>query len=280
MLPFNPKLKKFLFVLFIIILVTADIVVSRIKGANDLPVVDALVYESGSDDIDGYTGASIKTHVSIVKSDYPGLSFSKSVAEDLNKDELREMVFKAISLDRHYGTTTPELKFAIDSIANIKSGVWVSIMPNLNSYPGVRFMPGDETDPRIISAVIDYIADSTLAKRISLLAGGSYGNYSGEKDIFTTMVFGTTRWNNQYPELPASFTLQSILDSAQTRHPDKIIEGINTNYNEILTGGVPYNELDSASRAGLLPEYYPVPSGKNGLKGFSTSNFITDRRKI
>jgi hypothetical protein len=39
---------------------------------------------------------------------------------------------------------------------------------------------------------------------------------------------------------------------------------------------VPYNELDSASRAGKLPEYYPVPEGLRGLSALTTSNALAD----
>ena len=286
--PARPK-RRFVFFFLLLVLITIDVVLSRVKALGNDPVLDAIAYESGHDDIDGYTAASIKTHVAIVKSGYSGLSFSKAETETLTYAEIREMVFKAIELDKHFGTSIPELKYKIENVAG--GNAWVSVMPNLNSYAGTRYAPGDQTDPRILWALLDYLADSTSANRISFLAGGSYGAYADENDIFNTRMFvsyfTTNRipdsvwagWNHQAPGLPDSMPLQAMVDSARARHPGKTIEWINTNYNEIMTGGVPYNELDSASRIGKTPEYYAVPAGLRNLSALTTSNALADAGK-
>ena len=61
------------------------------------------------------------------------------------------MVFKALAGDRHFGTLIPELKYKIDGKG---AGCWVAIMPNIVYCPGQKYMPGDQTDPRIIQAVL------------------------------------------------------------------------------------------------------------------------------
>jgi hypothetical protein len=272
------KRKPLFIILLILCLVTVDIVISKTKANGSVPAVDSFFFESGDNQIDGYTAASIKTHVAIVKSDNPGLSFSKGSTEPLSTDQIREMVFLALETDKHYGTDIPELKYKINQIG---SDARVSLMPNIVFYPGNRYMVGDQTDPRITWAVLDYIADSTNAKRIGLLAGGSYQSYAGETDIFERSQFGTRRWNEFFTDLSDNFTLKSIVDAAQARHPGKTIECINTNYNEIMNDGRPYNEIPSAQLPGMTPRRYPVPVDPNGVNpqignGFSTANFIAD----
>lgn len=280
---FRRSLAQIITVSLFFLLITIDVVTSRSASLGADPNLDSLMTESGNPDVDGYTAASVATHVAIVRSDYQGLSFSKSDTAALSNAEVREMVHKAITLDRHWLTTTPELKYLIQQKgANCR----VTVMPNLNAVPGERYMPGDGTDPRIIWAVIDYLADSTPAARISLLAGGSYApNHVAETDIFNltefTNKYGTVnRWNSQYPDLPDDFSLKKITDAAQARNPGKIVECINTNYNEIMAGGLPYNEMNPATRDAALPEYYTVPqNGPFGIGPLSTANTEADNGK-
>jgi len=279
-------LKYVLLLAMVIVLISIDVVTSRVNAlAVQDPNIDSLIFESGSFEVDGYTSASIQTHVSLVRSDLEGLSFSKKPDAVLTNAEIREMVYKAIALDVHWGTNIPELKY---KISRKGANCWVSIMPNINTIPGERYNPGDVTDPRVIWAVLDYIADSTDAKRISLLAGGTYPTAPNEKDIFEFEQFTTksnpvvagNRWNTQYPDLPDSFTLQKMMDWAMARNPGKIIEGINSNYNEIMEGGIPYNQLSPAEQATKKPEYYPLPMNNSyNISVLRTTNTIADTNK-
>ncbi|MFH1759711.1 MAG: DUF362 domain-containing protein, partial [bacterium] len=263
--------RKYPVIIFILLcLFIVDLITSKMNKTLADPVVDSLIYESGNEEIDGYTQASIKTHVSIIKSDNAELSFSKTCDQNLTPDEIREMVFLAIKKQTYFGTLIPELKYKINKLGN---NAWVAIKANIVMYPGQRYTQGDQTDPRVFWAVLDYIADSTNAKRISLLAGGGYW----EKDaIFENSSFGGSRWNHYFPGLSNDFSLKSIVTAAQTRNPGKILECIDLNYNEILDGGIPYNELTAAQRAGKMPEIYPIPADARNIGGLSTINLESD----
>ncbi len=267
--------KKVLLFLPLFCLITADILISKISKLSATSVVDALVYESGSDDVDGWTSASIKTHVAIIRSDNRELSTPKNITDNtLTTAQIKEMVHLAISKDKYYGQNIPELKYIINF--HLKgANTWVSIKANMVSYPGNVHTCGDQTDPRVIWAVLDYIADSTIAKRISLLYCGS-SPMSDEMGFFTASDFSGYRWNTYFKDLPANFTIKSMVDAAQARHPDKTIECINLNYNEILQGGRPYNELTVAERVGKMPEIYPVPADPRIIGGLPTSNLLAD----
>ena len=256
-------------------LVAFDIVTSRTKDIID-PVVDTFFSESGEEMIDGYdavSGASITTHVSLITSQHAGLSFSKGSQEDLTPAEIREMVLRALSLDKHWGTSTSELKYKINAFG---ANCWVALLPNLCFYPGYTYTLGDQTDPRIIQAVFDYIADSTNAQRISLLAGGSYSGFSGEFDIFERSEFYGSRWNSYFPGLSSTFSFKTLVEAARARNPGKTIEYINSNYNEIMDNGLPYNEIPDSERVGRVPQIYPVPTdNKIGLGALATANTIS-----
>ena len=258
-------------------LVAYDIISSNKMALGDDDSVDSFIYESGSTDVDGYTAASVKAHVAIIKSDYAGLSFSAPASADLTRAQIREMVFKAISLDKHYGSNISDLKYLINAKG---TSPWVSLMPNVVSTPGNKWMPGDQTDPRIIGAVLDYIADSTNAQKITLLAGGTYGGLTPDSNaIWMNSDFDGYHWNDYWPDLSATFSLQSLVDSAKARNPGKSIYWVNTNYNEILTGGVPYDELTPSQRVGKTPEYYDVPVGTYGIGALTTANTLSDLGK-
>ncbi|OGJ87159.1 MAG: hypothetical protein A2268_06655 [Candidatus Raymondbacteria bacterium RifOxyA12_full_50_37] len=265
---------KYIFVFAAIFCFMAiDIVTSRIKAGND-PSVDSFFYESGSALVDGYTAASIKTHVALVNSQHTGLSSPKALTQTLSTAEIREMVYTVIDLDKHWGTSIPELKYTIDALG---AGCWVTLLPNLVSYPGRNYMVGDQTDPRIIQALLDYIADSTSAERISLLAGGSYGSFSAANDIFTLSDFSGVGWNSNFLDLPTGYALQSMVTAAQARHTAKTIECLNLNYNEILDDGRPYNEIPPAELAGCVPQIYPVPDNNpNAIGALTTANIAAD----
>jgi hypothetical protein len=258
----------------VLCLVIIDVVVSNIKQTGPDPVVDELIYESGSDLIDGYTQASITTHAAIVNSQYSGLSFSKGPADTLTNAEIREMVYKAIELDKQYGTVIPALKYKINALG---ANAWVAVKANTCYFVGEKFTPGDQTDPRVIWALLDYVADSTGAQRISLLAGGTYQEFAGENEIFEKTEFNGIQWNYYFPDLPDTFSLKLMTDLARARHPAKTFDCINLNYNEILEGGAPYNALPDSERTGKLPLYYPVPDpNTSGIGALTTTNTVNN----
>ncbi|MFP4521337.1 MAG: DUF362 domain-containing protein [Fibrobacterota bacterium] len=269
------SLKKYLLILTPVLIVF-DIVISNTEGYTGQPAVDSYIHESGNDEVDGYTAASIMAHASVVDSRWEDLSYSKPTTEELTREEVKELVFEAIGLNEHYGTNQSELQYKID---NAGASPWVAVKPNIVFAPGDNYTRGDQTDPRVIWAVLDYLADSTSAARITLLAGGSYYDHGNESDIFTKSLFDhgmyTKRWNDYFTDLPDSFTLESMLDSLRARHPSKTIDRINLNYNEILEGGLSWDMLTESQRSGKTPEYYTVPS-YNGIGALPTSNTIAD----
>ena len=224
--------KRVLFITLFLGLIVTDIVLSDTKAGDNPLAVDSYFFESGYENIDGYTSASIATHVALIRSSNPSLSFSKGKTANLTHAEIREMVYLALKRDTHFGSSNiSELKYKIDNKVNQKGSAWVSIMPNICYLPNAtHYMPGDQTDPRVIWAVLDYIADSTDATRISLLAGGTYAGYSDERDVFDLSSFDGQGWNRDFPDLPSDFTFNGIVQAAQDRHPDKTIECINTNF--------------------------------------------------
>ncbi|MBL8025851.1 MAG: DUF362 domain-containing protein [Fibrobacteres bacterium] len=274
---FQGRSRYFLLAVAVITLVTFDVIMSGGSGSTDKTTApESFFFDSFNDEIDGYTQASLIRHVSVVRSDYDSLPNPKPHTDVLSRADIKAMVYKAITLDKQYPGNLSVLKSLVDAKG---ASPRVTIMANLNAYPGFRYTTGDGTDPRVIEAVISYIADSTSAKRISLLLGGSYQSFSGETDVFVKTEFNGVRWNQYYPDLPDDFSLQGMLDTIKARNPGKTIEGINSNYDEILTGGRSYRDLTPAERVGRTPEFYPVPVGKNGIGALTTTNTIADSGK-
>lgn len=268
---FKRKSKYIIILSILITLVAIDIVNSKIQ-ADTSSSPDSYYFEgTGKESIDGYSSAStIRSHVAIVNSKNSELSFSKQATAALTPLEIKEMINLALTKDADWSTSVGALKSIITEKGN---NCWVALMPNIVYVPGEKHTRGDQTDPRLIKAIIDYIADSTDAQRISLLAGGGYAYpHSAEMSIFERSIFTEgKKWNDFYPGLANDFTLKSIMDSAAVRHPSKVFDCINTNYNEITTLGIPYNEMTDEQKISAQPQIYPLPE-YNSIGALHTFN--------
>ena len=255
-------------------LVVLDLVFAARQATED-PVADAYFWETGNEEVDAVTTASPTAHVAIIRSDYAELERPVPTTEALTASEIQDMVYAAIETDRDHATGLPILCKIIRDRIEEQGTCWVVVKANIVFEPGQTYMKGDQTDPRLMRAVLSYLAERTDATRITLLAGGSYTHY-GEDEIFTLSVFKNNgRWNDFYPDLPSDFTLGGMVDALATSHPEKTLDTINLNYNEIMEDGRAYNEIPQADRAGLKPLYIPVPES-NGIGGVDTGNLRRD----
>jgi hypothetical protein len=256
-------------------LVIFDLVFGTRQATED-PVADAYFWETGNEEVDAVTTASPTAQVSIIRSDYSGLARPVPTTEALTSPEIQDMVYTAIETDRDSATGLPGLYRIIRDKIDEQGACWVVVKANIVFEPGQTYMKGDQTDPRVMRAVLSYLAERTDATRITLLAGGSYTEHYGEDDIFTRNVFlNNGRWNDFYPDLPSDFTLESMLVALATNHPEKVLDTINLNYNEIMEDGRAYNEIPQGDRAGLKPLFIPVPE-YNGIGGVNTANLRMD----
>lgn len=227
---------------------------------------------------DASTAASIVAHVAIIRSDNEVLADPVPADQKLTTAQIRDMVYAVLQTDRDHETDRPRLAARIASVRQERDSCWVAVKSNLIGYPGrALYTQGDQTDIRVTSAVMSYLADSTEATRISMLACGGYSDDYREQAIFETSKFISSglRWNEYFWDLPDEHTLQDIIDELAARHPDKIIEGINLNYDEVLENGRSYRELTRTERRGLDHLVLPVPSS-NGIGALPTSNVRKD----
>jgi hypothetical protein len=256
-------------------LVIFDLVFAARQATQD-PVADAYFWETGNDAVDAVTTASPMAQVSIIRSDYAGLERPVPTTQALTSAEIQDMVYTAIETDQDGTSGIARLSRIIGDKIEAQGTCWVAVKANIVFEPGQTYMKGDQTDPRIMGAVLSYLAERTDATRISLLAGGSYTEHYGEDDIFTRSVFKNYgRWNDFYPDLPEDFTLASMMDALAADHPEKSFDTINLNYNEIMEDGRAYNEIPEAERAALKPLLIPVPE-QNGIGAVNTANIRRD----
>ena len=256
-------------------LVVLDLVFASRQVVEEL-AADAYFWETGNGEIDAVTTASLTAHVAIVRSDYPELDHRVPTTVPLTASQIRDMVYTAIETDRDQATDLPTLCSLIRDKVETQGRCWVVVKANIVFEPGQTYMKGDQTDPRVIRAVLSYLAEHTDATRITLLAGGSYTVHYGKEEIFTLSVFKNDgRWNDFYPDLPNDFTLGGLVKELAASHPEKTLDTVNLNYNEIMEDGRAYNEIPEDERTGLKPLYVPVPEF-NGIGGLDTKNLQRD----
>ena len=113
-------------------------------------------------------GESGKPRVGMVQSTHGKLIKPASLEDPLDYEKVRDMVWKAIE----YG------KARAGSLEKkIKPGSWVVIKPNIVFLrPQPSYRTGDVTDLRVTRAVLEYVAQKSKARRITIAEGGSYRN--------------------------------------------------------------------------------------------------------
>jgi len=171
-----------------------------------------------------------KTRLGLVRSDHRSLARPASPEAELDYEQVREMVWRAIS----YGRPRPG-----SLEAKIKSGAWVVLKPNIVSLrPRRAYRTGDITDMRVLKAVLEYVASRSPARRITIAEGGSY---RGLRDPATTAVimqngrrvdaltfdWGDKEWNG------FSGSLGDMIREAARRFPDKSFDYVDLAYDAV-----------------------------------------------
>ena len=262
-------------------LVVLDLASAGRQQVED-PAADTYFYETGNDEIDAVTTASIAAQVAIIRSDNELLADPVPPTERLTTAQIQDIVYAALRADQDRETGRPRLTEKIAQIKGEQGTCWVAVKSNMIGYPGRSYYTqGDQTDIRVTKAVMTFLADETEATRISMLACGGYKDDKAERDIFEKSLFASSgvRWNKCFWDLPDDFALQDVLDELAERHPEKVIEGINLNYDEIIDDGSedgrPYRELTNSEKLALGKKRRWVPAPvHNGIGGLATSNFL------
>jgi len=267
---------KALGLLVLVGLVALDLVSARPQQQDPAP--DSFFFETGNDAIDAVTTASVTAQVAIIRSDNEQLIDPVLATERLTTAQIQDIVYAALRTDRDRETDKPVLAAKIAQVVAEKGSCWVAVKSNLIGFPGRTYTQGDQTDIRVTRAVMTFLADETEATRISMLACGGYQQDKAEFDIFEKSLFASSgmRWNEYFWDLPDDYTLQSVIDELGQRHPDKVIEGVNLNYDEVMDDGRPYRALSRSERfTKLAKRRLPVPVD-NGIGGLATSNVLED----
>jgi hypothetical protein len=269
---------KGLVLLALVGLVVFDLASAGRQQVED-PAPDAYFYETGNDEVDAVTTASITAHVAIIRSDNALLSDPVPPTERLTTAQIQDIVYAALRTDLDWQTGRPRLVEKIARIMAEQGTCWVAVKSNMVGYPGRSYYTqGDQTDIRVTKAVMTFLADETEATRISMLACGGYNRDKARHDIFEKSLFVSSgaRWNKCFWDLPDDFALQNVLDELAARHPEKVIEGINLNYDEIMEDGRPYRELSASERITIRKRMMVPAPVHNGIGGLATSNFLKD----
>ena len=270
-------LGRVIFWVSICALIIFDVVISKTAAVNSTGLApDSKFFESGQDGVDGITTASKMATVSIVKSDNPLLPSPAARDQHLNPAQIKAMVNRILTQDQHYITAVPYLKKIIQDSVSANGNCWVAVKANTVFQPGEKYTAGDQTHAAVVKAILEYLADSTAATRISMLFGGSYGEIrdNQETGIMTKSLFdsdfGSWRWNDFFPGLPDSYSYGGLISTLNSRYPSKTIEGINLNYDDLMTDGAPYSSSSSGSH------YYADVPTYNGIGYLGTDNTSAD----
>jgi hypothetical protein len=142
----------------------------------------------------------------------------------------------------------------------------VVVKPNMVYIkPQQDYSVGDIADPRVTRAVLEYLAENTMARRVTLAMGDSWRGLDGppkandggplyQKGV---QVDGwTATWEGDYPGFDGS--LQEVLDELAARFPAKAFD--KTNFN--------YDLYPNAQE----PQQVPVPVA-NGIGGWSADSY-------
>ena len=194
-----------------------------------------------------------KSQIGLIRSTHRGLRSPAPLDDPLNYTQVRDMVFRAISLG------TPG---AGSLEAKIKPGAWVVVKPNIVSLrPRPSYAPGDVTDFRVTQAVVEYVASRTRAGRITVAEGGSYRNLTDTARDNVFMQDGrrvdalTFDWGpDEFPGFNGS--LGGILDRCARRYPEKKFDYVDLSYDAVRDPGGALRRI-------------AVPASANGTGAFS-----------
>ena len=199
--------------------------------------------------------------VGIVQSNHAGLSDPVAIDQPLTYEQVKEMVWAAIEYGHPksggLGTIIPR-----DS--------WVVIKPNIVFLtPQNNWREGDTTDMRVVKAVFEYVAENSLAKRITLAEGGSYRGREDSRSGDTVsqnrerVDAYTADWGDYFPGFTGS--IEDMLADLGERYPQMQFDYVDLNYDMIR------------DRDGN-PVAYEVPVSETGVGAISpiTSYYVTN----
>jgi uncharacterized protein (DUF362 family) len=200
-----------------------------------------------------------KPRIGLVQSTHRRLSRPASPEDPLDYERVRDMVWKAIEYGRPRAGSLE---------AKIRAGSWVVVKPNLaflRSQP--VYCSGDITDMRVIRAVLEYLAQRSVARRITLAEGGSY---RGVRDPATNdAVFqGRVRvdgltfdWGaDEFPGTGGSY--ERLLQDLGRSFPGKTFDYIDLNYDAVrdASGALKRTEVPRTAKGigafGNRPDYF------------------------
>ena len=257
-------------------LVVLDMVTASRSLMIDYPnsAPDAYFCETGSDTADYVMDSpEISAQAALLRSDNSALSSPVDQDQELTPEEIEDMVYTVLEMDLDQTTGLPNLQRVIDEKkAENGDSCWVVLKWNLVAVAGNSHTSSDQTDPRVGGAVLRYLAENTEATRITLLGCGSYGGYQ-KTDIFEKSMFDKPlgRWVDHFPGLPDDFSLAGMVEEIQADNPDKILDMINLNYDELYDNGKSFQEMTSTELKGTTLARVPVPE-YNGTGALYTTN--------
>ena len=198
--------------------------------------------------------APARPRVALVRSSHPKLAQPAPADHPLDYARVRDMVWKAI-------------EYAGGLQSRIRPGCWVVIKPNIGHLRGrPAYRPGDITDWRVTEAVLEYVAQHSRARRITIAEGGSYralDDPATDNVAFQNGVrvdAATCDWGDDYPGF--SGTLAGLLQRFRTRFPGKQFDYVDLSYDAVRDAGGAFRRLEvpcarnGAGAFGARPDYF------------------------
>lgn len=211
-------------------------------------------------------GAGGKTRIGLVPSNYSKLQRPSSVADALDYERVRDMVWTAIRLG------TPR---AGSLEAKIRPGAWVVVKPNIVGLRGREFYrTGDITDFRVTRAVIEYVARFTKAGRITMAEGGSYRRLTDPAKDNVIYQDGVHRdamtfdWGTEeFPGLGGSFG--GMLAEFRTQFPGHGFDYVDLSYDAVRDASGNFRRIEvpkapnGTGAFGARPDYFVTNTIRN-----------------
>lgn len=181
-----------------------------------------------------------RVRVGLVRSDNRKLAHPASIEDALDYPRIRDMVWKAIE----YGKPR-----AGSLEAKIRPGAWVVVKPNI-AFLGSQesYCQGDVTDFRVLKAVLEYVAQKSRARRITVAEGGSYQavHTKGMWEISQNGVrvdAASFDWGDR--DFPGwGGTLGGMLQELGARFPGRKFDYINLNLDALRDGSGAYRHVE------------------------------------
>jgi hypothetical protein len=199
----------------------------------------------------------VRPTVAIASSEDPALGEMVAPLDaTLKMDQVRTIVWRALDLDQ----SSKNLR------AIVKHGAWVAVKPNLVTsrsnrqscyWHEGRAHKGQNTDLRVIAALVDYLIAKCQPRRISIAEGGAEWSKVGEPD--TDPAVTEDAWTVHWPEYDNLSFADLITGWAQTS--PGLVDIVDLNYDERR----------------FLPVPDPGESGIGGLQRMSAQARPADR---